>query len=89
MIILPEKRTVKEKNLEVMRNPELDEEFQAHAFSHSGMSNWEEEPILRVNERGFPVENINKEAYANDYAGYWKMHEQKLWFVLGIGFLLK
>ena len=68
-------------------NPELPEDLQGFAFTHAGGMNWEEEPLLRVNERGAPISKINVEAYASDYASMWRMHERKLWIITGFCFL--
>lgn len=73
------KESLAEQHKKLMRNPELAEEQHASAFSHNEGVNVEAETIIRVNEVGLPVEKINADAYADDYAGFWRLKEKPLW----------
>lgn len=64
------------------KNPELDEPLQDSALLHRGGNNWGTETFIHVNHQGTPIHRINSDAYFNDFAGYWAIHEKKLWIVL-------
>lgn len=64
------------------RNPILPLENQDSAFRNRGGNNWGTETFLHVNHFGTPIQKINTDAYLNDFAGFWALHEKKLWIVL-------
>lgn len=38
-------------------------------------------PALKYNDPRAPLEQISIDAYAEDIAGYWRLHERKLWAI--------
>jgi hypothetical protein len=81
--MIEKKVSLAEQHKKLMKNPELPEEHHAAAFKHNEGINVEAETIIKVNEVGLPIEKIDPEAYANDYAGFWRLHERGLWSITG------
>lgn len=71
--------TMKEHNVRI-KNPELHETLQATAFNHPHINKIEQVPFLRL-EDDDKLTLIDKEAYHNDYASYWQIHINKLFFI--------
>jgi len=38
---------------------------------------------LKYNDSRAPLEQISIDAYADDIAGFWRLHERKLWAITG------
>ena len=66
------------------KSPELDKELQDSALRNRGGDNWGNEFFIPANQLGSLVKKINPDAYMNDLAQYWALHEKKLWTVLAI-----
>jgi len=72
---------INEKEKLSYKNPILPEEEQDSAFRHRGGNNWGNETFVHVNHFGTPIHRVNADAYLNDLAGYWSLHEKKLWLI--------
>lgn len=51
------------------------------AFTKPNFIDLNTQPLLRYYDNGVPLEKINADSYADDYAGYWAMHARKLWII--------
>jgi len=63
------------------KSPELDEDHQESALKNRGGNNWGTETFVSLNHFGTPSERISVDSYLNDFAGYWSLHEKKLWII--------
>lgn len=60
----------------------MEKDFGMSAYKQSDGMNFDETPIIGLDESGAPREKIDVEALDNSIRAFWLSHERKLWAIL-------